>query len=114
MTAILIADDHPLFRQALAVAAAEVAPGATLLEAGTLDAALALLADHADVALACLDLNMPGAAGYSGVAMVHAERPGLPILVVSGAEPARAAAESARYGAVGFVGKDGDARRARR
>ena len=106
--AILIADDHPLFRQALALAAAAVAPDAELIEAGTIDAALAALQGRGDIALACLDLRMPGADGYSGVALIHAECPDVPILVVSSADPARAAADSVRYGAVGFVGKDAD------
>ena len=51
---------------------------------------------------------MPGAEGYSGVALLHAERPGVPILVVSSADAAQAAHEAVRFGAVGFIGKDAD------
>ncbi|MET0179100.1 MAG: response regulator transcription factor [Novosphingobium sp.] len=104
---ILIADDHPLFRQALAIAAARVAPDATLVEAATLDRAVAVVRGMADdPALILLDLNMPGAVGYSGVALLHAERPLVPILVVSSADVMPARSQVAKFGAVGFVGKD--------
>lgn len=105
---ILIADDHPLFRQALAMAAANVRPKARQVECANLPTALneAVAAD--DLILILLDLRMPGAEGYSGVALLHAERPGVPILVVSSADAAQAAHEAVRFGAVGFIGKDAD------
>lgn len=103
---ILIADDHPLFRQALAMAAAAVHPDARIVECANLPTALneAVAAD--DLMLILLDLKMPGAEGYSGVALLHAEKPGVPILVVSGADAAQAARNAVRFGAVGFLGKD--------
>lgn len=72
---ILIADDHPLFRQALAMAAAAVCPDARLVECANLPTALneAVAAD--DLLLILLDLKMPGAEGYSGVALLHSEKP---------------------------------------
>lgn len=105
---ILIADDHPLFRQALAMAAAEVMPEARIAESANLAAALAEAVAADDLVLIMLDLKMPGAEGYSGVALLHAEKPGVPILVVSSADNAQAAREAVRFGAVGFVGKDAD------
>lgn len=105
---ILIADDHPLFRQAMAMAAQEVSPRSRVIEAATLDAAVRAAAQASDLALILLDLQMPGATGFSGVAMLHAERPSVPIVVVSSADPGVAAAEARRFGAVGFIGKDQD------
>lgn len=105
---ILIADDHPLFRQALALAAIHVRPGARILEAGTLETALDAARAAKHVSLALLDLKMPGADGFSGVALLHAEAPDTPILVVSSADAAKAATEARRFGAVGFIGKDQD------
>jgi DNA-binding NarL/FixJ family response regulator len=104
--AILVADDHPLFRQALAMAVAKVRPGATVIEAGTLAAAEEAVRTAPALALILLDLKMPGATGYSGVALLHAEAPCVPILVVSSADAAQAARESQAFGAVGFIGKD--------
>lgn len=104
--AILVADDHPLFRQALAMAVAKVRPDATVIEAGTLAAAEEAVRAHPALALILLDLKMPGATGYSGVALLHAEAPAVPILVVSSADAAQAAREAVAFGAVGFIGKD--------
>jgi len=105
---VLIADDHPLFRQALALALATAAPDAKVIEAGTLAAAARAAAETPDLALITLDLKMPGAVGYSGIALLHAERPTVPILVVSGADNANAADEARAFGAVGFLRKDAD------
>ena len=89
------------------MAAGNVAPDARIVEAATLDRAVAASA-ASDLLLILLDLKMPGSAGFSGVALLHAERPSVPILVVSSAEAQVAAPEARRYGAVGFIGKDQD------
>lgn len=91
----------------MVVAARRVCPYADIVEAGTLGTALtAARSDHYDLVL--LDLKMPGAEGYSGVALLHAELPQTPILVVSSAEAAHSAVAVQRFGAVGFVGKEQD------
>lgn len=105
---ILIADDHPLFRQALALAVMRVRPDARIAEAGTLAAAARLASDADDLALIILDLKMPGAVGYSGIALLHAERPAVPILVVSSAEGSSAAEEARSFGAIAFLHKNSD------
>ena len=105
---VLIADDHPLFRQALAMAVARVAPTARVVEAGTLAAAARAAGEAGDLRLVLLDLKMPGAVGYSGIALLHAERPEVPILVVSSADGASAADEARAFGAIGFLRKAAD------
>ncbi len=105
--AILVADDHPLFRQALRLAIERVAPDAAIVEAGTLAAAAAAAGSTPNLRLILLDLKMPGAEGYSGIALLHAERPDVPILVISSAE-ADAATEARAFGAVGFLHKGCD------
>ncbi|WP_310224722.1 response regulator transcription factor [Sphingobium xenophagum] len=104
----MVADDHPLFRQALVMAASNVAPEARIVEAATLDRAVETATAASDLLLILLDLKMPGSVGFSGVALLHAERPSVPILVISSADAQIAAAEARRYGAVGFIGKDQD------
>lgn len=89
------------------MAAGNVAPYARIVEAATLERAVAASA-ASDLLLILLDLKMPGCAGFSGVALLHAERPSVPILVVSSAQAQVAAPEARRYGAVGFIGKDQD------
>jgi DNA-binding NarL/FixJ family response regulator len=105
---ILVADDHPLFRQAMMMAVMRVRPDCRIVEAATLDHAIQAAADTSDLVMILLDLKMPGATGFSGVALLHAERPSVPILVVSSADADIAAQEARRFGAVGFIGKDQD------
>ena len=105
---ILIADDHPLFRQALAMAARAVCSDARIVECANIPSALAEVTATGDLLLMLLDLRMPGAEGFSGVALLHAEKPDVPILVVSSADAASAARNAMRFGAVGFIGKDSD------
>ncbi|MCB2057229.1 MAG: response regulator transcription factor [Novosphingobium sp.] len=106
--AVLIADDHPLFRQALSLAVQRAVAEARIIEAGTLAAALRAAGECEDLKLILLDLKMPGAVGYSGIALLHAECPEVPILVVSSAEGSAAADEARAFGAIGFLPKDSD------
>ncbi|MBD8638496.1 MULTISPECIES: response regulator transcription factor [unclassified Sphingomonas] len=105
---ILIADDHPLFRQALKLAVGRAAPDATILEAGQLGEAIEAARGAARLDLILLDLRMPGSEGFAGVALLHAERPDTPIVVISSADEAEAAPRARAYGAVGFVSKTAD------
>ncbi len=105
---VLIADDHPLFRQALRLAVEKVAPEAAIAEAGTLAAAVSAASTAEGLRLILLDLKMPGAVGYSGIALLHAEFPETPILVVSSAEGSAAADEARAFGAIGFIHKGSD------
>lgn len=90
------------------MAVGAVAPGARVVEAGTLAAAARAAGEAEGLRLILLDLKMPGAVGYSGIALLHAERPEVPILVVSSAEGAQAAEEARAFGAIGFLRKDSD------
>lgn len=105
---ILIADDHPLFRQALKLAVGRAAPDALVIEAGQLGEAAAAARGAARLDLILLDLRMPGSEGLAGVALLHAERPDTPIVVVSSADEAATAPRAHAYGAVGFVSKTAD------
>lgn len=105
---VLVADDHPLFRQALVLAVNTAMPDARVIEAGTLAAAADIAGATPDLALITLDLKMPGASGYSGIALLHAECPRVPILVVSATDSATVADDVRAFGAVGFLSKDAD------
>ena len=65
-THIVIADDHPLFRDALRQAIASIMP-AKISEAGTFEELTAQLEREADVDLILLDLSMPGISGFTGL-----------------------------------------------
>ena len=85
MTRILIADDHPLFRAALTQALRELVPGASLVEAGSLDAVHTWLEANPDTDLVLLDLHMPGSHGLAGLASVRCRHPAVAVAMISGA-----------------------------
>ena len=68
---IVIADDHPLFRGALYQAVHMAIDEARLLEADSIDSLTHLLAEHPEVDLLLLDLKMPGANGFEGLAYLR-------------------------------------------
>lgn len=105
MTVLLVADDHPLFRQALAQTAAACLPGATVLEAGDLDGALDLLARRPDTDLVLLDLHMPGSQGLAGLARLRAAFPATAVMMVSAHEDPSIIRAALETGATGFVPK---------
>ena len=57
-TRLVIADDHPLFRDALRQAVASVVTSAKIDEAGSFEELTALLEQDSDVDLILLDLTM--------------------------------------------------------
>lgn len=105
---ILVADDHPLFRDALKIAVSRAAPTARVLEAGSVAEAADQVRAAERLDLILLDLRMPDAEGFSGLALLHAERPGTPIIVISALDAADAAVRARRYGAAGFLSKTAD------
>lgn len=106
---IIVADDHPLFREALRGAVSRVLPGAVLREADSVDALYALVEAEPDADLLLLDLTMPGAQGFSALVHLRALHPQLPIVVVSAREEPAVMRRALDHGAVGFIPKSADA-----
>lgn len=105
MAKFLIADDHPLFREALQGALANHYAQLQLREAGDLDATLAALADDDDVDLLLLDLHMPGSGDLYGLIRIRDTYPMLPIAIISGSEDPAVVAKCIGFGALGFIPK---------
>ncbi|NAW67699.1 response regulator transcription factor [Photobacterium halotolerans] len=107
---IVIADDHPLFRNALFQSVHMAVSKANLLEADSLDTLLQLLDKEPDVDLVLLDLKMPGANGMSGLIQLRAQHPELPVVVVSANEDTSVIRQVRHHGAFGFIPKSSDMR----
>ncbi|WP_445396652.1 response regulator transcription factor [Zobellella sp. An-6] len=102
---IIIADDHPLFRNALHQAVQLAVEGAQLQEVDSIDNLMQLLSETGDVDLLLLDLKMPGASGFSGLVQLRNQYPELPVVVVSASEEAAVVQQAMRFGALGFIPK---------
>jgi DNA-binding NarL/FixJ family response regulator len=101
----IVADDHPLFREALKAAAGRLQPGTRFVEADSVVELLTVIDREPDADLLLLDLNMPGAHGFNALAHVRGARPGLPVVIVSAEDDPRIIAAALRYGAQGFIPK---------
>ncbi len=107
---IVIADDHPLFRNALFQSVHMAFSGANLLEADSLESLLNLLEKNEEPDLILLDLKMPGANGMSGLIHLRADYPEIPIVVISASEEANIVSQVKIHGAFGFIPKSSDMR----
>jgi len=105
MSRILIADDHPMVRDALRSAVVYSCQATEILEADCLDAAIRLLEDKGDLDLVLLDLTMPGVSGLSGLLTLRGRFPATPIVVVSAHDDRRLVREAIECGAAGFIPK---------
>src|SRR5262245_24867952 len=104
-TRLVIADDHPLFRDALRQAVASVVASARIDEAGSFDDLTGLLEQDSDVDLILLDLTMPGISGFSGLIYLRAQYPAIPVVVVSASDDVGTIRRSLDFGASGFIPK---------
>ena len=102
---IILADDHPLFRDGFALLLRQIEPGALVLEASDLYAAQALAAKHSDVDLVLLDLEMPGMDGGQGLERLLAQHPSLPVVVLSAHDGQESVQTVLKAGAAGFIPK---------
>jgi len=101
----LIADDHPMVRDALKTALLQAFAGATVALAGSLAQAQAALEQQPETDALLLDLDMPGMDGLTGLALLRSRHPTVPIIVVSAAREATVARSAHDLGASAYVDK---------
>ena len=102
---ILIADDHPVFRDGLRRIVQRLAPAAELAEAGTLDELLHLARTGAAPQLIVLDLLFPGLRIGTSIGALRGEFAATSIVVVSMLEDREVIDGVMAEGADGFVAK---------
>ena len=101
----LIADDHPMVRDALASSLGQAFAGARIATAASLEETSAALERQPDVDALLLDLDMPGMDGLTGLALLRSDWPTVPIIVVSAARDAAVARRAHDLGASAYVEK---------
>ncbi|SDG91245.1 response regulator [Pelagibacterium luteolum] len=110
---IIIVDDHPLFRSALRQTLEGTDADTAFEEAGDIEGLTSALEANRDCDLVLLDLNMPGVRGFSGLLLLRAQFPEIPVMIVSAVEDVSIIRRCFDLGASGFLSKSESAARIR-
>ena len=107
MCKVVVADDHPLFRQAmqLAIQNLDRQESAVVLEASSIDEVRRFAKAEADLDLLLLDLRMPGMDGLAGLVELRRDFPQLPVVIVSASDEQRLIREAVALGVSGYIPK---------
>lgn len=104
---ILVIDDHPLTREALRGVFADLDANAVVFEAAGSREAMRLVAEHPEIELVLLDLNLPDRDGFSVLAELRERQPAIAVVVLSGQQDRISVMKALDLGAVGFIPKTG-------
>ena len=102
---VLIADDHPLYCDALRAVVPQACPGADISDANSQEQVLAAVAGGRAFDLVLLDLNLPGATGLSCLTALRRSVPDTPIVVVSAVGDPKIMQDVIMGGASAFIPK---------
>jgi DNA-binding NarL/FixJ family response regulator len=102
---ILVIDDHVLIREALRGVLKTLRPNAAILEGSDSRQAMQFIAEHADIGLILLDLNLPGRDGFSILAELSERHPAISVVVLSAQQDRGSVVKALDLGALGFIPK---------
>ena len=102
---ILIADDHPLIREALTETFASFQPAYDITTAANGYAVLLALESNPDTALVLLDLYMPGPSGFALLATLQERFPQVKVVVLTASEDPKDRFKARHLGAAAYVAK---------
>ncbi|MDG2270359.1 MAG: response regulator transcription factor [Alphaproteobacteria bacterium] len=102
---IVIADDHPLVRDALRQTIAQDMASAVFHEAASLAEAETGIRGLGSPDLVLLDLHMPGMRGFTGLAYLRSQFPETPVAMISASTDPRIMRQAIDFGASGFIPK---------
>ncbi|MCC5900568.1 MAG: response regulator transcription factor [Halomonas sp.] len=105
MYSLLVADDHPLFRDALHAVVSAGLADTQLFEADSLAGAIHLIEAHDGLDLLLLDLSLPDAEGLEGLKALRERCPWLPVAIVSAHQERQLVLDAITLGAVGYIPK---------
>jgi DNA-binding NarL/FixJ family response regulator len=100
-----VADDHPLFRNALLEVIRQHYPDADIGESRDLDGTINALESNQEIDLLLLDLHMPGSQDLFGLITVREKFPGVPVAIISADEDVDTISRAMGHGASGYIPK---------
>lgn len=104
-TKALLVDDHPLFRDGVALLIGHEFPEWELVQAGSLAQALECLGHDPGIALVLLDLGLPDNEGLAGLTRLRLRAPQPRYVVLSSSDGEDMVLAAVEHGASGFIPK---------
>jgi len=102
---VLMVDDHALFRDGMRYVLQQLADEVEVFDSGNFLDGMKQAAEHPDLDLALLDLNMPGSDGVNSIHAFSKANPSIPFVVVSGSDQRDDIEKVMECGAMGFISK---------
>lgn len=101
---VLVADDHPLYRDALRTVVTDTFPDADCEDCADIASALERLA-RGNINLVLLDLGMPDSSRLDGLRRLREQDPTVPVIICSAHDDPRLVREALNEGAAGYLPK---------
>ena len=108
MAALIIADDHPLFRTALEQLLMIKYPNTNIVTVPDVAGLQHAVDEHRDLQAVLLDLHMPGAHGFSALCWLTGQHPETPVIVISANTLPETVRRALDHGASAFLSKSAD------
>jgi DNA-binding NarL/FixJ family response regulator len=102
---VYVIDDHPLMRDALTMLLHRVKPGLKIIPIHKLNVVEATVEKNGAPELFCLDLQLPDTLGMSGVQVLKAKFPDVPLAVVTSSSASEFETRCLEAGADAFIEK---------
>jgi DNA-binding NarL/FixJ family response regulator len=102
---VYVIDDHPLMRDALTMLLHRVKPGLKIIPIHKLNVVESTVEKNGAPELLCLDLQLPDTLGMSGVQVLKAKYPDIPLVVVTSSSASEYEARCLEAGADAFIEK---------
>ncbi len=102
---VYVIDDHPLMRDALTMLLHRVKPGLKIIPIHKLNVVESTVEKNGTPELFCLDLQLPDTLGMSGVQVLKAKFPNIPLAVVTSSSASEYEARCLEAGADAFIEK---------
>jgi DNA-binding NarL/FixJ family response regulator len=100
-----VADDHPLFRNAILEVIKQHYPNAVVNTSCNLDGTIRDLEHNPDTDLLLLDIHMPGSQDLFGLIMVREKFPAIPVVIISATDKYSTINRAIGHGACGYIPK---------
>ena len=104
-TRIIVADDHPLFRDAIIHLLERSFERVDITQVESFGALTEVLSDKKLPSLVLLDLKLSDTQGMDGLLFLKKQYPSLPVLIISAYDDSAVVRLAMQYGASGFVPK---------